>query len=103
LSGQIRELRDIDFAEWSALIRAVLGYDVAQRFGGDMKSAASVWTAKSLVVTAAGDHLVGAPPAFEFARLIGADTLSLPSIGGHTAIFGDSTEKAVVRRWLTPR
>jgi len=103
LAGQIRDLHDVDLAEWAMLSRASLRYDVARRFGGNLQNAAGVWTARSMVIVAEADHVVDAPPALEFARLINAETLTLPSIGGHSALFGGSAEKAAVRRWLTPQ
>jgi homoserine O-acetyltransferase len=100
LASQARELRGIDLYEWACHARAILRHDIARNFGGDLRQAARAWKARALVVTATHDHTTDPQPAQTFARLIGADTLVLDSPAGHSAVFGDSTAKATVRRFL---
>lgn len=100
LASQARELREIDLHEWACHARAIVRHDVARNFGGDLRQAARAWKAKALVVTATHDHTADPQPAQEFARLIGADTVVMDSPAGHSAVFGDSTAKAAVRRFL---
>lgn len=102
LASQVRTARGIDINEWSIVARATLSFDVARNVGASLENAAARWRARTFVVVAANDHLVSPRPALDFARSIRADTLVLPNANGHQAIFGDSTEKAVVRRFLSP-
>ena len=102
LASYMSAARGIDINEWSVVGRAALSFDVARNVGASLENAAARWRARTLVVVAANDHLVGPRPALDFARLIRADTLVLPNPNGHQAIFGDSTEMAVVRRFLLP-
>lgn len=100
MATQARQLRAVDLYEWSWQGRAILRHDIARNFGGDLKEAARVWRAKTLVVAATQDHSIDSEPARAFARLIRADTLVVHSAAGHSAIFGDSAAKATVREWL---
>ena len=100
VTRQANDLRSINLSEWALHARAILRHDVARRFGGDINAAARQWRPATLVVSARHDHSVDAEPALEFARLIHADTLVLDSPAGHSAVFGDSTTKRVVRDFL---
>jgi homoserine O-acetyltransferase len=66
-------------------IDAVVGHDIAKEFGGSLERAAASLRADLLVVTTWGDREVNPKPAFEFARMTGADLLELDGRCGHQA------------------
>lgn len=76
--------------DYSAQLRAIASHDIAARFGGDMKRAASAVRARMLVVWTPDDLLVDPGPAAAFARLVGADTLVVPSACGHAVFWCDA-------------
>jgi len=73
-------------ADYAAQIGAIGRHDVSTRFGGDLTRAAAAVRSRLLIVWATTDMLVNPGPPSEFARLVRADTLSVPSDCGH-AVF----------------
>ncbi len=66
-------------------LHAMIDHDVSAPFGGSMDQAAQRTQADLFVVVGLTDHVVTPGPALEFARLLGARTLELPSDCGHQA------------------
>lgn len=72
--------------DYTAQARALASHDVSADFGGDMQRAAASVRARMLVVYSPDDRMVSPGPPAEFARLVGADTIAVPSPCGH-AVF----------------
>ena len=72
--------------DYAAQARAIGSHDISASFGGDLAAAARVVRARMLVVTTPDDQIVSPGPAAEFARLVGAEVLAVPSPCGH-AVF----------------
>lgn len=66
-------------------IQAIVGHDIARRFGGSLERAAAAVKADLLVVGTWADAEVNPKPAFEFARLARAEVLELDGRCGHQA------------------
>jgi homoserine O-acetyltransferase len=83
-------------------LRAMLAHDVSARHGGDLARAAAAVRARTLVVYSPDDHTVTYEPVRDFARLLKADTLSVPSACGHLAPGCAQKQQVneVVRRFL---
>ena len=87
--------------DYAAQLGALERHDVAARFGGALSRAAGAVRARMLVVYSADDRMVSAGPAAEFARLAGADTLSVPSACGHSLFWcEEAVVGAAVRQFL---
>jgi homoserine O-acetyltransferase len=87
--------------DYFAQLHAVLHHDVSAPFGGDMTRAAARVRARMLVIYSWDDHMVTAGPAVDFARLVKADTLAVPSACGHLAAMCEEARVgAVVREFL---
>ncbi len=78
----------VDANDWLAQLYAIRHLDIAR--GGSMEVAAKRIKAKMLIVNAAQDHLVSPKPAQDFADLIGAKKLLLPSDCGHLSTGCDA-------------
>jgi homoserine O-acetyltransferase len=87
--------------DWASQLRAMIGNDVSNPFGGSLEKAAAAVRARVMVISAAQDHMVTPGPSFDFARRIGAEVVLLESPCGHLAP-GCEQEKVVaaVRRFL---
>jgi len=91
--SQLSELKPrAALAEWGSdpenqlrQIRAIVDHDVARRFGGSMENAAAAVRAELMVVSTWSDREVNPKPAFEFARMAGAQILELDGRCGHQA------------------
>lgn len=86
-----------DANNWLWQTRAMLRLDVAR--GGKLEDAARLVKAKTLVISAAQDHMVDPVPALEFARMTGGETLVLTSDCGHLApgCEADKVSRAIDR------
>jgi homoserine O-acetyltransferase len=73
--------------DFAAQLKAIRQHDISRSFGGDMSRAARAARARILIVHSPDDHMVTSGSAVEFAQMIGAKTLLLPSECGHIAIF----------------
>ena len=71
-------------------VQAMMQLDVSRDFGGSMERAARTVKAKVFVVVSKYDHVVTPGPATEFAKLLGAQVLSLDSDCGHLATSCES-------------
>jgi len=91
------------FEDFATQTRAMLRYDLSAPFGGDLARAARAVRARMLVVYSWDDHMVTATSLAAFARVLGADTLVVPSACGH-AVFACETGTigAAVRGFLAP-
>jgi homoserine acetyltransferase len=85
-AGARQAAATLSIADFAVQTRAVMAQDVARDFDGDLGRAAAAVRARMLVVYSWDDHLVSAGPAAEFARLLGADSLAIPSSCGHGVI-----------------
>jgi homoserine O-acetyltransferase len=65
--------------------QAMMALDVSAAFGGSMERAAAAVRARVLVVAATQDHVVTPGPSLEFARLVGAQVVTLEGDCGHLA------------------
>ena len=87
--------------DYFAQLHAVLHHDVSAPFGGDMARAAARVRARMLVIYSWDDPVVTPGPAMEFARLVNADTLAVPSACGHwAATCEEARVGAAVREFL---
>jgi homoserine O-acetyltransferase len=99
LAGSLREMAggyrksSWSFVDYATQLRAIAAHDVSARFGGDMKRAASAVRARMLVVWSPDDVLVDPRPPAAFARLVGADTLAVPSACGHAVFWCPESER----------
>lgn len=75
-------------ADWAAQLHAMMTHDIGH--GGTVEQAAAQVKARVLVIAADQDHMVNPLPAFEFARLIKADTVHLTGDCGHMATSCES-------------
>ncbi len=96
-------MRAETFEDFATQTRAVLRYDLSAPFGGDLARAARAVRARTLIVYSWDDHLTTATSSATFARLLGADTLAVPSACGHSAFRCETaTIGAKVRTFLAP-
>jgi homoserine O-acetyltransferase len=87
--------------DFAAQLRAIRQHDISRKFGNDMSRAAKAVRARVFIVHSPDDHMVTSGPAVEFAKMIGAQTLLMPSECGHIAIFcQQDTLATVVRAFL---
>ena len=96
LARSVRELATAyrttswSLADYATQLRAIAAHDVSARFGGNMTSAASAVRAHMLFVWSPDDMVVDPRPAAAFARLVRADTLTVPSACGHAVFWCDA-------------
>jgi len=87
--------------DYASQLRAARRHDVAARFGGNLSRAAAQVRARMLVIYSWDDHMVTPGTAAAFAKMVRADTLSVPSTCGHVASGCESARvNPVVRRFL---
>ena len=87
--------------DFAAQLKAIRQHDISRKFGGDMSRAAKAVRARVFIVHSPDDHMVTSGPAVEFAKMIGARTLLMPSECGHIAIFcQQDTLATAVRAFL---
>jgi homoserine O-acetyltransferase len=75
-------LRPLDYTRQA---QAMMSFDLARRFDGSFDRAAAAMRADLLMVSTWQDREVNPKPAFELARLAGADILELDGRCGHQA------------------
>ena len=98
--GAVRQL-GMDAADYGAQGRAIIGHDVAARFGGSMERAAAAIRSRLLVVVSKRDEVVDPADALALARLTGAEILELEGSCGHNAaVCHRATVWPAVRRFL---
>ncbi|HEX9129954.1 MAG TPA: alpha/beta fold hydrolase [Gemmatimonadaceae bacterium] len=86
-----------DLDDYAAQIAALRRYDLAAEYG-DMRRAAARVQRPMLAVYSWDDHMVTPDAMAEFAKLVGADTLSIGSTCGHIMIFCEQKRVAVATR-----
>jgi homoserine O-acetyltransferase len=87
--------------DFAAQLKAIRQHDISRPFGNDMSRAAKAVRARVFIVHSPDDHMVTSGPAVEFAKMIGARTLLIPSECGHIAIFcQQDTLATAVRAFL---
>jgi homoserine O-acetyltransferase len=84
-----------DANNWIRQVQAMLADNVAKPYGGSMQKAAATVRARVLIIPALQDHMVNPHPAFDFAKLLHAQTFPLTSDCGHLS-FG-CEEKQIAR------
>jgi homoserine O-acetyltransferase/O-succinyltransferase len=90
-----------DLLDYAAQLRAIRRYDVRQPIAEEMQRSAAKVRARMLAVYSWDDHMVTAGAVAEFARMIGADTLSVRSNCGHIMLFCEQPRVAsAIRRFL---
>jgi homoserine O-acetyltransferase len=80
----VNELR-IQPLDHTRQAQAIMSLDIARRFEGSFERAAAAMRADLLMVSTWQDHEVNPKPAFELARLAGAQVLELDGRCGHQA------------------
>ena len=87
--------------DWASQLRAMIGHDVARRFGGKIELAAQEVEADVLVISAVRDHMVTPGPSFDFAGRVKARTFKMESDCGHLSFQCQAEEvKHAVREFL---
>lgn len=82
-------------------LKAMIGHDVSQPFGGSMERARQAVRAELLVVSSIQDHVVRPEPAQAFAKAIGAQTWDTTHDCGHSVFSCDTgTMGAVINAFL---
>lgn len=71
-------------------VRAIVDHNVAAPYDDSLEQAAARVQADVLVIVTVQDHVVTPGPALEFAELLGAETVVLPSDCGHNGLRCDS-------------
>ena len=87
--------------DWASQLRAMIGHDVARRFGSKIDMAAAEVQADVLVISAVRDHMVTPGPSFDFAGRVKARTFKMESDCGHLSFQCQGDEvKSAVREFL---
>ena len=88
--------------DYAAQIAALRRYDLAADYG-DLRRAAARVKAPMLAVYSWDDHMVTPDSMSEFARMVGADTLSVASTCGHMMIFCEQKRVGAATRAFLAR
>jgi homoserine O-acetyltransferase len=83
--------------DYAAQIAALRRYDLSAEYG-DLRHAASRVKAAMLAVYSWDDHMVTPDSMSEFARMVGADTISIASKCGHIMVFCEQKRVGAVTR-----
>jgi homoserine O-acetyltransferase len=90
-----------DWNDWHRQLEAMIAHDVARKYGGDLRAAASHVRAKSLIVVGDRDMMVNAEPAKIFASAAtGATLLAFDDKCGHGLQGCEPQLPAKVREFL---
>lgn len=73
-------------------VRAIVDHNVAAPYDDSLEQATARVQADVLVIVTVQDHVVTPGPALEFAELLGAQTVVLPSDCGHNGLRCDSEQ-----------
>ena len=92
-----------DLDDYAAQIAALRRYDVAAGYGHDMRRAAARIRGPMLAVYSWDDHMVTPDSMAEFARMVGADTLSIASTCGHVMVFCEQKRVGAATRAFIAR
>jgi homoserine O-acetyltransferase/O-succinyltransferase len=102
IAANARNYRVWDLDDYAAQIAALRRYDLATNYG-DMRQAASRVHARALAIYSWDDHMVTPDTMAEFARMIGADTLSIASTCGHVMVFCEQKRVGAATRAFIAR
>ena len=103
IEANARNYRVWDLDDYAAQIAALRRYDVTADYGHDMGRAAARVRAPMLAVYSWDDHMVSPDTMAEFARIVGADTLSIASTCGHVMVFCEQKRVSTATRAFIAR
>jgi len=86
IAANAANYRSWDLDDYAAQIAALRRYDLGTEYG-DLRRAAARIKTPMLAVYSWDDHMITPTSMAEFARIVGADTLSVASTCGHIMIF----------------
>ena len=94
-------IKKMDAYDWASQLRAMIGHDVARRWGGKIELAAADVEADVFVISAIQDHMVTPEPSFDFAVRLKARIFKMESDCGHLSFQCQGDEvKTSVREFL---
>ncbi|MEA2765119.1 MAG: hypothetical protein QOK07_1523 [Gemmatimonadaceae bacterium] len=102
IAANANNYRAWDLDDYAAQIAALRRYDLSVDYG-DLRRAAARVKAAMLVVYSWDDHMVTPNSMAEFARMVGADTLSIASACGHIMIFCEQKRVSAATRSFIAR
>jgi homoserine O-acetyltransferase/O-succinyltransferase len=102
IAGNAGNYRAWNLDDYAAQIAALRRYDLSAEFG-DLRRAAARVKAAMLAVYSWNDHMITPDSMAEFARMVGADTLSIASRCGHIMVFCDQKRVAAATRAFISR
>jgi homoserine O-acetyltransferase len=91
-----------DLDDYAAQIAALRRYDLAAEYG-DLRRAAARVKVPMLAVYSWDDHMITPDSMSEFAKMVGADTLSIASTCGHIMIFCEQKRVGAATRAFIAR
>lgn len=83
LTATVHQTAATNFDNLAVQLKAMISHDISRHTDSDMAKAAASVNAKMLIVYSPDDHVVTPYPAEAFSRMVGAQTLSVPSECGH--------------------
>jgi homoserine acetyltransferase len=102
IAANAANYRAWDLDDYAAQIGALRRYDLPSEYGSIRDAAARV-KAAMLAVYSWDDHMVTPISMAEFAKMVGADTLSIASICGHIMIFCEQKRVGAATRAFVER
>ena len=102
IAANASNYRAWDLDDYAAQISALRRYDVSVEYG-DLPRAAARVKAPMLAVYSWDDHMITPDSMAEFARMVGADTLSIASTCGHIMIFCEQKRVGAATRAFIAR
>lgn len=103
IAANAANYRAWDLDDYAAQIAALRRYNLASEYR-DLPSAASRVKAPMLAVYSWDDHMITPSSMAEFAKMVGADTLSVASTCGHIVIFCEQKRiGAATRAFISAR
>jgi pimeloyl-ACP methyl ester carboxylesterase len=103
IAANARNYRVWDLDDYAAQIAALRRYDVIAESGNDIRRAAARVRTPMLAVYSWDDHMISPDTMAEFARIAGADTLSIASNCGHVMIFCEQKRVGAATRAFIAR
>ena len=102
IAGNAANYRAWNVDDYAAQIAALRRYDLRNEYG-DLHRAAARVKAPMLAVYSWDDHMVTPTSMAEFAKMVGADTLSIASSCGHIMIFCEQKRVSAATRAFIAR
>ena len=102
IAANASNYRAWDLDDYAAQIGALRRYDLSADYG-DLRLAADRVKAPMLAVYSWDDHMVTSDSMSEFARMVGADTLSITSTCGHIMVFCEQKRVGTATRAFIAR